>query len=49
MPDGNISLDQFLARQVAGQTRFPTLNTAAGPAGGGFSIYYQDNLEPQGP
>ena len=35
MPDGNISLDQFLARQVAGQTRFPVLNTAAGPSGGG--------------
>lgn len=35
MPDGNISLDQFLARQVAGQTRFPVLNTAAGPVGGG--------------
>jgi hypothetical protein len=35
MPDGNISLDQFLARHVAGQTRFPVLNTAAGPVGGG--------------
>jgi hypothetical protein len=35
MPNGNISLDQFLARQVAGQTRFPVLNTAAGPVGGG--------------
>ena len=35
MPDGNISLDQFLSRQVAGQTRFATLNTAAGPVGGG--------------
>jgi hypothetical protein len=35
MPDGNISLDQFLGRQVAGQTRFPVLNTAAGPVGGG--------------
>ena len=35
MPDGNISLDQFLGRQVAGQTRFATLNTAAGPVGGG--------------
>lgn len=35
MPDGNISLDQFLARHVAGQTRFPVLNTSAGPVGGG--------------
>jgi len=35
MPNGNISLDQFLARHVAGQTRFPVLNTAAGPVGGG--------------
>ncbi len=35
MPDGNISLDQFLSRQVAGQTRFPVLNTAAGAVGGG--------------
>jgi len=35
MPEGNISLDQFLARHVAGQTRFPVLNTAAGPVGGG--------------
>jgi hypothetical protein len=35
MPEGNISLDQFLARSVAGQTRFPVLNTAAGPFGGG--------------
>jgi hypothetical protein len=34
-PEGNISLDQFLARTVAGQTRFPVLNTAAGPVGGG--------------
>jgi len=32
---GHVSLDQFLARQVAGQTRFPVLNTAAGPVGGG--------------
>ncbi len=35
MPEGNISLDQFLGRHVAGQTRFPVLNTAAGPVGGG--------------
>lgn len=35
MSDGNISLDQFLARHVAGQSRFPVLNTAAGPVGGG--------------
>lgn len=35
-PDGNISLDQFLARSVAGQTRFPVINTAAGPGGGGL-------------
>lgn len=35
MPDGNISLDQFLARSVAGQTRFPVLNTSAGPAAEG--------------
>tara|TARA_R110002096_G_scaffold91625_10_gene207311 strand:- start:5647 stop:6900 length:1254 start_codon:yes stop_codon:yes gene_type:complete len=35
MPDGNISLDQFLAEQVAGQTRFPVLNTSAGSNSGG--------------
>ena len=35
MPDGNVSLDQFLARSVAGQTRFPVVNTAAGPAAEG--------------
>ncbi len=35
LPDGNISLDQFLAREVAGQTRFPVLNTAAGGVGDG--------------
>jgi hypothetical protein len=35
MPDGNISLDQLLAQHVAGKTRFPVLNTAAGPVGGG--------------
>jgi len=34
MPEGNISLDQFLARTVAGQTRFPVLNTAAAATGG---------------
>jgi len=34
MPDGNISLDQVLARHVVGQVRFAVLNTAAGPAGG---------------
>lgn len=35
MPDGNITLDQFLGRAVTGQTRFPVLNTAAGPPGTG--------------
>lgn len=35
LPDGNISLDQFLARQVAGQSRFRVLNTAAGGVGDG--------------
>jgi hypothetical protein len=35
MPDGNITLDQFLGRTVVGRTRFPVLNTAAGPAGTG--------------
>ncbi|MEY5025811.1 MAG: hypothetical protein RLZZ244_1339 [Verrucomicrobiota bacterium] len=35
LPDGNISLDQFLARKVAGQTRFSVLNTAAGGVGDG--------------
>jgi hypothetical protein len=35
LPDGNISLDQFLAREVAGQTRFRVLNTAAGGVGDG--------------
>jgi hypothetical protein len=35
MPDGNVSLDQFLARSVAGQTRLPVVNTAAGPAAEG--------------
>lgn len=35
MPEGNITLDQFLGRHSAGATRFPVLNTAAGPVGGG--------------
>jgi hypothetical protein len=35
MPEGNITLDQFLGRHSAGATRFPVLNTAAGPMGGG--------------
>ncbi|MEZ0275878.1 MAG: DUF1552 domain-containing protein [Roseimicrobium sp.] len=35
MPDGNISLDQFCGEQVAGQTRFPVLNTSAGSNNGG--------------
>jgi len=35
MPDGNISLDQYLGEQVAGQTRFPVLNTSAGSSNGG--------------
>lgn len=35
MPEGNISLDQFLASQMAGQTRFRVLNTAAGSGDGG--------------
>jgi hypothetical protein len=35
MPDGNITLDQFLGRAATGQTRFPVLNTAAGPTGTG--------------
>jgi hypothetical protein len=34
-PDGNISLDQFLAQSVAGKTRFPVINTATGPGGAG--------------
>jgi hypothetical protein len=32
--DGNVSLDQFLAQYAAGETRFPVLNTAAGPSSG---------------
>lgn len=35
MPNGNISLDQFCAETVAGQTRFPVLNTSAGSNNGG--------------
>lgn len=35
MRDGNITLDQFLGEQVAGQTRFPVLNTSAGSNDGG--------------
>lgn len=35
MPNGNISLDQFCAESVAGQTRFPVLNTSAGSNNGG--------------
>ena len=29
MPDGNVTLDQFLAEANAGRTRFPVLNTSA--------------------
>jgi hypothetical protein len=35
MPDGNITLDQFCAEQVAGLTRLPVLNTSAGSNNGG--------------
>lgn len=35
MPNGNITLDQFCAERVAGQTRFPVLNTSAGSNNGG--------------
>ena len=39
MPNANISLDQFCAERVAGLTRFPVLNTAAGgDAGGGVEL-----------
>ena len=39
MPNGNITLDQFCAEHVAGQTRFPALNTSAGSnAGGGVEL-----------
>ena len=44
MPDGNITLDQFCGRQVAGKTRFPVLNTAAGPTdGGGVELSWTRN------
>ena len=35
MPDGNVTLDQFLAEANAGRTRFPVLNTSAGSNNGG--------------
>ena len=35
MPNGNVTLDQFCAEHVAGQTRFPVLNTSAGSDNGG--------------
>ncbi|MCB1232943.1 MAG: DUF1552 domain-containing protein [Verrucomicrobiae bacterium] len=35
MPDGNITLDQYLGELSAGQTRFPVLNTSAGSNNGG--------------
>ena len=35
MPDGNITLDQYCAEQVAGASRFPVLNTSAGSNNGG--------------
>ncbi len=35
MPNGNMSLDQFLGEKKAGQTRFPVLNTSAGSNRGG--------------
>ena len=35
LPNGNISLDQFCAEHVAGQARFPALNTSAGSNDGG--------------
>ena len=35
MPDGNISLDQYLGEANAGKTRFPVLNTSAGSNNGG--------------
>lgn len=39
MPNGNITLDQFCAERVAGQTRFPVLNSSAGSnAGGGVEL-----------
>ena len=35
LPNGNITLDQFCAEHVAGQARFPVLNTSAGSNDGG--------------
>ena len=35
MPNGNVTLDQFLAAANAGRTRFPVLNTSAGSDNGG--------------
>ncbi len=35
MPNGNVSLDQFLGVANAGRTRFPVLNTSAGSDNGG--------------
>jgi len=35
MPNGNVTLDQFCGDRVAGQTRFPVLNTSAGSSDGG--------------
>ena len=35
MPDGNVTLDQFLGEANAGKTRFPVLNTSAGSNKGG--------------
>ncbi|QDT63841.1 DUF1552 domain-containing protein [Calycomorphotria hydatis] len=35
MPDGNVTLDQYLGEANAGQTRFPVLNTSAGSSRGG--------------
>lgn len=35
MPDGNVSLDQYLGDANAGKTRFPVLNTSAGSNKGG--------------
>ncbi len=38
MPNGNITLDQFLGEQMAGTTRFPVLNTSAGTNSGGCEL-----------
>lgn len=35
MPNGNVTLDQFCGDRMAGQTRFPVLNTSAGSNDGG--------------